>query len=780
VERFHVAGQFDVGFCFDNEYYDNAVYPIKPPGIFENVVNSGPGFVELGPKGKNCVYVPSMFHLYKVEKYWTSVRFFEEEQFLLPSKIINDIEAKLRLSTLTTQSFLTCQNMASRVYKNLPVHILDEVKNYISKRLLYNENKNLAIQSGVFTISPNPYAVLEEYSNDYLDSYDYESAFRIKSIDCNVPTVYKQDSDIRVGGNTVEEIDSDGNIHNVLDAAERIHEHWYTTCMFSLEGERKFVQYDDSDVNINKALKRLLDEGDNSDERSGYEKYGAQRVAKVARDKQIHGASLLAETCGVPTWVWKPDDHKIIDEAINNLFNCYICRFDRSWVQFVLDTCPEIGKWAYYGMFLMFLEYVEPLYSRWASADIPHVKRKLRQAYVRISGDGATMDIMVMRLEAKVKNEWAKAGKVPRLYVSYEAGCMYANELPEFVKVCMSRPVFFYDKGHFFSIYLFSKPRIKEIQDVFDDIARGLPKNEHVICVYSDDSVWAGHADQGPFAYNCDIKSCDASVKSLGFLLSSLCIGGFDVERAVGLVAQCKLPIKVRSTTDPSKCITIQRSQDEEVVPIEGSGTVMTTINNFNIMLYCIFVYISAGDFTKAGIIRAGIMSGLNLEVSENHAQRPERLDFLKMSPILGEDNHYYLSRNLGCILRGLGKVNGDLHPEQLCMDTKLFNSTPWVDRTDIFVSRVISSYCHEPSNVVLDSLRQRFNLPGPSLEPESMQFITQERNNVKLCTSSLAARYDLDESDLHYLANLCGRVRLGQVIVDPILTRVYNVDYGL
>jgi hypothetical protein len=444
-------------------------------------------------------------------------------------------------------------------------------------------------------------------------------------------------------------------------------------------------------------------------------------------------------------------------------------------------------------MYLGFMEYIEPLYSRFANGEIPHVKQRLRQYYSKFKGLEATDKIMVNRLDAEIKNEIAKSGqpvmKAPRLYVGYGAGSMYANELPEFVKMSLSQSFYFHEKCDFgmcdFHIYLMTKPRQKEIEEVFNRISFGLPTNTHVIVIYSDDSVWAGNDRGVPYAFNCDISSCDASVKSAGFFMTGIEIAQFDVERAVGLIQQCKLPINVRSRSEKDKNIKIRRHRNDKeggvkIVPIEGSGTVLTTINNFNIMLMTALMYIKGQAYgVRQSILESGLLCGLNLEISYNFEAQPEKLQFLKYSPILCTDGKYHMVRNLGCVLRGFGKVDGDLSNRQLGVDSTVFASMKWCERMDRYCSSVTKSYCHEPSSLVLDSLRERFSVPT-DLTVESTSLIINDNENFVVVEESLARRYNISTQELSQLAEKIKRVKIGDVVVDDSLTQIYYTDYGL
>jgi hypothetical protein len=464
------------------------------------------------------------------------------------------------------------------------------------------------------------------------------------------------------------------------------------------------------------------------------------------------------------------------EQTAKDLVDMISDRFNRTWLDFVVAVVPELKTWAYYSMYLKYMEYIEPLYSRYENGEIPHVKRALRQAYVRMRGGEATDDIMVTRIEGHVKNEDAKPKKAPRFFVGYDAGCMFANELPEFIKICFSKQ-FFYRRGEdYFTVYVFSKPRMSEIQEVFDRIARGLDNHEHIICIYSDDSVWAKGGPDG-FSCNVDAISCDSSVQASGFYLSGLQMGNFDNERSIGLIEQCKLPIRVR-TRDKARKISVQRVQDGKVSPFEGSGTVLTTINNHSMSLSCVSSWINLGIYTKEAIVFAGSLVGMDLEVSEDFKHTPEKLQFLKYSPILGTDGKYYMSRNLGCILRGLGKVNGDLTNVQLAMTQREFKYTPWPVRMDIYTSKVVQSYCHEHPNIILDALRDRFAVPV--INTESVSQIEYDCPTTQLVAESLANRYDITLHDLEQLSDQIRSIHLGDVVVSDVLSNIYRVDYGM
>lgn len=806
--RFHVQGPMEVGFVYDGNYYteplidDGRFIDVLRPGTYDNVLRSGPGWMERGNGGKIC-YVGSPWATFTIPAYATFHR--REPEFALRTLqgLMDATHSTLRLSGATQSTLQAVRNCVERTVRNFPADMLDALTGYLVKLTSYRLHVSTQQSQNIYCYTdPNPYALLEDdvYENDAMGSVEVLKPKRIYSENCDVQFEYEADPDIIVTGDVIMVptgvVDANGVEGRRPEMIERpCPRRWYRTMMCSLEGARKFVEYECNDHNANKALKRLVAINDNHDARKYWEQYTSRRLHETfsAQWSGMRHSSVVATAAAVPLrepreplWLDIHNDADALAIArAADLMNRYQHeRFCRSYIDFVKEAVPEMSTWAYNQMYLAHMEYIEPLWSRWANANIPHVKKTLRQGYVLNHGTLDTRDIMVARLAAKVKRELAKPRKAPRLYVGYEAGCMYANELPEFVKVAMQTHFNVSRNGHMFSVYCFSKPRAKDIDEVFDRIARGLAPNTHILCIYSDDSVWAGNVGGELYAYNCDIAACDSSVKSMGFFLSGVAMAAFDVERAVGLIEQCKLPITLESRAPrehgPRHKIKISRRVDGLLTPIEGSGTVLTTINNFMVMLMSAFVYIERGDYgAPAAIRRAGVLCGLNLEVSDNFSGCPEKLQFLKFSPIMCSDDRYHMVRNLGPIFRSFGKVDGDLSAEQLGMTPYQFSLTNWTDRMNLFLSGVVQGYKHDPGYIVINALRARFTEPTCRSVESGMQMETAEVGYTANL-GSIAARYDVTTSALSLLADEISKLQVGSIVVSDALTSIFEIDYSL
>jgi len=589
------------------------------------------------------------------------------------------------------------------------------------------------------------------------------------------------------------------------------------TVMFSFSGSNaNFTIYDVSANNAEQALKRLLAARDGEDDL--YEQqlsilYGLscdglinpKVLRKLKIDMQCHD--------GTVRWIIGKGEkshhvrfkHVPLSSTIKTGWLAMVNRCTRSTVDEILDGYKNTQNWLYYAAYNQWLEFSEAQLGREVCADLQHVKRNLRREYVKGVELHSTDDIMVERLSAKVKREVAKVGKVPRLFVSYEAGCMYANELPEWLKVALSK-TFVFPKGKLWKygrvrIMIMSKMRDNSFEEVFEALMSACSdRNEIVIAIYSDDAVYAGNIDGKPFGKNVDISSCDAGNNSLAFSLVGTLISKFSEDRALGLLSQCMLPITLLNPNNVKEFLKIEFHS-----AFEGSGTVLTTILN-HVISYMIAIsfidkinnhnYI---DMDIEALIVAGAgQVGHRVTVESWCDKVPcyEKIQFLKKSPIRTMCGKWVVSQNYGCIFRSFGSVEGDMESKHLNMDDNKFKMTPWEDRLEIFASSVVRGYVHEPQSIIMDALRARFNKSGTfvncekftesvcgeqTTELNSECFISGcDRANVVLDPISICTRYDIGEADLHELSSHILNIQLGEDSVTDAVTGFFLVDYGV
>lgn len=499
-------------------------------------------------------------------------------------------------------------------------------------------------------------------------------------------------------------------------------------------------------------------------------------------------------------WFRKHSDYgKIVSQMLVG-FSDLLKDFNRSTLDAYSDTHP---KWIYRDNYLNFTTFLGYQESREELALIPHIKRALRHMFVERQVEHTPDNNMTRFVEAKVKKEFAKQGKVPRLYVTYDAGCMYANELPEYAKVCLDGIRTYTHNGVTVHINIFAKPTTPGLtQSLRDVIASMSTRDEVYILIYSDDSVWAGNLNAVPFAFNVDISSCDSGNKGGVFGLIYMLLSQFSPELAVGLVSQCSNPIKLVNPEDPDETCDIHMHS-----LFEGSGTVLTTIlNHVAMFMVAQAAVIILGDHkSKIGhwdeigqlVVKCGEAFGHVLSVEparDDLGFAPELIQFLKRSPLRLVTGEYVPVMNYGTIFRSFGSLEGDLTADMVGMSVVEFAQLSRDKRADLFLSGVVAGLKNEPTSIVLSALRQRFCLlPGSLVSGwddlacvkfslQSSSVFSEDSGTIAegmVSTESLCRRYNLHSSQLAAFAGKIANCRIGHLYPDDCVSSFARVDYG-
>lgn len=461
----------------------------------------------------------------------------------------------------------------------------------------------------------------------------------------------------------------------------------------------------------------------------------------------------------------------------------------RNMVQQVADTVMTVTSWAYYKCLTEALTLLEPILAREYCADIPHVKRALRRSYVQGVAINSTESNMVRRLDACVKRELAKPGKAARLFVSYGAGCMYANELPEFVKVCLDGPRTFSVGDLTCTVHIMAKPRSGQLDELFAKMYAALDIDDYMYClIYSDDQVYGGRRGGVPFLYNVDIASNDSSQDIPAFLMTALSLDNFSPEQAKGLISQCMMPINVQNPSNREESFDLNFQG-----PFEGSGSVLTTILNHwgSYLGACGTAFQLANTLLpfEECVVRghAGIGHSVTCESCTGGVGVVfEKMQFLKRSPLLTTDGVWSATMNYGTIFRGLGTTWDNLDAVKLGCTISEFKVMGNNQRMERMVSQVIGGLVHEPSTPIMDILRARFcSATGDS---EATSSFSLAFGSEVLATSSCGARVDMQSFHRRYgtadhqiqeLVTLLGSVNSGSTISLPIFDAFYGIDYG-
>lgn len=460
-------------------------------------------------------------------------------------------------------------------------------------------------------------------------------------------------------------------------------------------------------------------------------------------------------------------------------------------------------NWIYRQNYENFTTFLDLKQSREELGVIPHVKKVLRKMFVDEQIIHADNENMTKVVEAKVKREFAKQGKVPRLYVTYDAGCMYANELPEYAKICLDGVRTFEHNGVRVHVNIFAKPTTPGLVEALRVAIGCMSRRDEVyILIYSDDSVWTGNLNGVDFAFNVDISSCDSGNKGGVFGLIFMLLSRFNPALALGLISQCSKDIKLRNPEDPEEVCSIVMGS-----LFEGSGTVLTTILN-HVAMYMVAqaAVVILGNGKKVScwqevsslVSLSGVAFGHVLSVEAAMGPQgfcPEKIQFLKRSPLRLTSGEYVPVLNYGCIFRSFGSVEGDLTADMVGMSVVEFAQLSSSDRGDLFLSGVVAGLVNEPSSVVLTALRRRFSklpgsrapggwgsVPSKAFSLQSSDVLADAPSALvgeQVCMESLCLRYGVDPEQLLALAGKISDCRIGRIYPDECVGAFAKVDYG-
>jgi len=514
-----------------------------------------------------------------------------------------------------------------------------------------------------------------------------------------------------------------------------------------------------------------------------------------------------------------PKNHRSHDRKMNFMVDqmLYLLnQCNRTRVEKFFDDMQSFAHWGYHAVWNEYLTNMSPYLSREACAAIPHVKRELRQRFVKGVKVHDEYDLMVDKCTGKVKMEKAKGGtKVPRIFVDYGAGCMYGNELPEFCKVAIAGEHVVQIKLHGRTIVnrinIVAKPRKDSLEIGFNELMACVERrNEIYTIIYSDDMVMAGNIDGIPFCKNIDISSCDSGNRQLTFALYGGMLGNFSENRALGSIAQCMKPVELVNPYNGEERLIVRFDG-----PNEGSGfsgtTMLNHIASYNNAVSTTYDLANClgglrdnigNDPVRSPFITGPAYCGHKTTVDDCYVDGtliPEKIQFLKHSPIQTVDGDFIPVMNFGCINRSLGMVLNDLTPEKLGVTPEHYKLMSYSERMDRFWTSVVSGYVHMPQCNFINSLRERFGNPGClTLKPDAVLSHVIEDPSTRrrefgewtdtyvdyssrvLDETSIGRRYDLTAEELAQIGAAYVTVRIGSRKYVPAVDRLYEVDYGL
>lgn len=657
------------------------------------------------------------------------------------------------------------------------------------------------------------------------DKYD---AWRIYDVDCNLPLTWEVRNDFDIISqkkvdkiNEAGDVDDTGLYYRFSQAKIKPR---YRTAFFKLEGVGipEFVEYGNTAHNLTHGLKRLFGRKngelqlrqnaillgahiakecaglmDANPRQIFHDLVGSQRKRGPYADVYNTACMLLSDQVESIDLVKKMPGYDLRCRVAKWYSQVWL-ECTRTKIQQFVDALSTAGHWSYYYLYKQCLTKLACCFSRQAIAQIRHVKQRLRMRYVQGALLSDQDDLLVRELNVLIKRELGKFGKAPRLYVSYDAGCVYANELPEFCKVGIDGKHTFVDsiktgplagQDLTITINIMAKPKQSSLPDIFDELYQAMLTPNHIYAaIYSDDMCLSGNLNGKRFSMNLDMESNDSSQDVPAFLAATLCMSNFSKTKALGLVKQCMLPLRVCSPEDPDSYMKVQMHG-----PLEGSGSTLTTLlNHLGSLLVILSIFsllLQEENYSDLDTLfkEGARVVGHTVTVDDNFATGVcnfHNTQFLKRSPFYNK-GRWLPYMNLGCILRSLGTVEDDLTEVQLNIPHSLFCSLTNEERITRFTTAVVNGWKYEPTNPILRALRARFSSVTDEVKVhDSLTFVFDADKPIDYShldnTDAIIARYGLTECEIDELARVISSIRIGQTIRTTAYSKIMAVDYGV
>lgn len=303
----------------------------------------------------------------------------------------------------------------------------------------------------------------------------------------------------------------------------------------------------------------------------------------------------------------------------------------------------------------------------------PHQKRALRiQARNEMIEEGITVDPrhtwnrdVLLKMKKAEYNKNMK--KKPRSIGDFGvAASLRGFRLTNFLKTAQDALPVEFDGG----LACFCKsPDPFALEKHFNELIN--PTGAFYFVYFSDDSclsIW-NKTTKEVDSYNLDISSCDTSHGPEMFeALVNLMPNDFTKEDMQILVDQCKLPLRVVSTTDPKLRIKLI-----PLYPKLSSGSTITTgLNNLASLLAALSIVRNYdhpaaphrdanGELCDNPYMVAAAAEVGYIFTGCTPLSSPHKLQFLKHSPVLDTEGKWRPMLNLGVLFRASGVCEGDL-----------------------------------------------------------------------------------------------------------------------
>jgi hypothetical protein len=330
--------------------------------------------------------------------------------------------------------------------------------------------------------------------------------------------------------------------------------------------------------------------------------------------------------------------------------------------------------------------------------------------------------------EAKQKKEFYQRGATARLFVNLgvPSTLSHGDTLHKAKEYLNEEPIIMRHNGKVLKLVFLAKPKTDTLQEWITDLI--CPENDVTAYIHSDDASVIVKNENGSIeTFNVDISKCDRSHGPRTFAALSTI---FDTvphlhEECMEFIMR---PVDLRAKNIPSL-----RARLWPLLPYLPSGHLYTTLINTLVMMCIIQWFFKNAKRGREGIMEAGEKLGFLLKVDKAANIYDNQL--LKHSPCLDVNGFYRPLKNIGVLLRALGKADQDYAGEGSVEKRAQFQAlnviksysagveVPFMERWKDRLSRGTKSLSKRTKESIYDVVRRQFDYKIAETSSTVLQF---------------------------------------------------------
>lgn len=475
-------------------------------------------------------------------------------------------------------------------------------------------------------------------------------------------------------------------------------------------------------------------------------------VMVAADDRGLRGA-VRRLTCAR-----KPENEQYHELLVAHQYTMCTERYQAEWIREMRSRLTEIvPDW-----------YVEEVRALWAT--LPHPKRQLRINAMRdVYSDGrihhstwmSTVDYKSKTGELLPANKYLRA-----IGDCTTHGSLLGGFLMDYVKEAFEEGFIFGRAGCEFV----KAPDLARLRTTFQRLLD--PPTDIYMCFFSDDSCVSVRCRDGLYMCNMDISSADGSnfAPVFNILKAGMQFSEIVTDVVDGVFEQTLLPARVRSPEDPRAKVTLT-----PIGPVLYSGSVLTTsMNNMANTLICMMMAEKYDPNmcmaeAQAFIERCAELCGYI--VVAQHAPIPQKLQFLKHSPMYNTRGELEAVLNLGTWMKSFGTCSGPLPGKR---------KDGYSRAARAYNSEVVRSRVHAGNHCVADAFRTHIISERSRIDLGWFELNTKGGQLGYVPVEELCARYDTSHEEMEWLCEQIRSATVGIAVQGIAIDRIMYTDYDL